>query len=253
MNPVRAILAIAIVGIAGWGGYAPRAQGGNAGDSTGQVEPVSNRPRALAQGPGGGNNQGPRGEGRRGPREGGPGGESGRGPGGPGGPEGGPPPPGELMNPETVDEIISIARDYDPELGNRLEDIRSKQPARLGGIIKEHMPNLGRLLWLKRNNPDLYKMRIEDFKLNRESESIAKQIREAGNDRPKTDKLKQQLRAKITEQFTQRQKIRERELLELEKKIEDLRREIRSRKEKQAELIAERENELIEKPSKAEW
>lgn len=262
MKPVRAILAVAIVGLAALNGGAPRAQGKAAvGDLPAPSLPAM-RPDsvlALAQGPGGQNPGGARGEGRenresrRGPREAdGPLGGPGMGPGGPGGP-GGSGGERDPMGPELMNDIIKVAHDYDPELGNRLEDIRKKNPERLKMVIGNHGPNLMRLVYLSRNNPEMYKMRIEEFKLNRESEDIAKQIREGGNDKPKTEKLRQQLRAKVTEQFTQRQKIRERELGDLEKRIEELRTEIRSRKEKQAELIAEREKELIEKPVKTEW
>lgn len=252
MNPVRAILVVAIVSLAGWGGVAPRAQGGGAdaaqlrndapsGVPEG-VELASDRRRTLAQAPGA---RGEGREGRRGPRDG----------------DGPPPPPGgepgsdrDPMGPEFMSDIIRVAHDYDPELGNRLEEIRKRNPDRFRQAIgPNNAPNLIRLVYLLRNNPEMYKMRIEEFKLNRESEDIAKQIREGGTDKGKLDKLRQQLRAKITEQFVQRQKIRERELGDLEKRIEDLRKEIRSRKEKQAELIAEREKELIEKPAKVEW
>lgn len=249
MKPVRAILAITIVGLAGWSGIVPIAKGGaDKSQDTPSLEAFNtDRPSKLAQAPGGG--AGPRGEGRE-PRRGS---REGDGPsmgGGPAGDGGGRDP----MGPEFVNDIVKVAHDYDPELGARLEEIKKRNPERIREAIGHtNGPNLMRLVYLLRNNPEMYKMRIEEFKLNRESEDIAKQVREGGSDKAKLDKLRQQLRAKVTEQFSQRQKIRERELSDLEKRIDELRKEIRSRKEKQAELIAEREKELIEKPAKVEW
>lgn len=157
------------------------------------------------------------------------------------------------LTPEELSEVVAVMKEYDPDVAMRLEEVRKANPERVRQMIAPHLPGLMRLIWLRRSNPELYQLRIQDFRINRESETLGRQLRDVGADPAKTDPLRTQLRAKLIDQFELRQKIRERELEQLEKRIAELRGEIRSRKAARDALIGQRIDQLTGKSVKVEW
>jgi hypothetical protein len=159
------------------------------------------------------------------------------------------------LTPAQVKELIGIIHEVDPDKGLRMENAFRENPDKVRQVLSPVFPKLMQLNNLKRRDPELYKLRLEDFRLNLATEDLAGQYRTAtqAKDQAKADAVKEQLHTKLTEHFKLRQKIQEHELEALEHKIADLRTQIEARRASADQLIDDRFNQLVAKPIKPEW
>jgi hypothetical protein len=162
---------------------------------------------------------------------------------------------GSILTRQQFDEIISVMREYDPALADRLSAYAEKNPDRIGPVLAPHLPRLMQLVYLKRHNPDMFRLRVQDYTLNRASLDAAQSLRDAARskDEDRAAQLRTELRERVTEHFRLRQRMRELELDQLQQRIEELRGQIRQRKDRQAQLIDERVDELTGKAPRGEW
>jgi hypothetical protein len=169
--------------------------------------------------------------------------------------EGGGPPMMRVLTEEQIDEAISILNDVNPQRARELEKIRKENPERAAEIIRENMLPILELGILKRRAPEIYKYRVEDYKLNRQTEDIAREYRAAveKKDDAAAKAKHQELIAKLNEQFAVRQKMREEQVARLEKQIAEMKTKIEATAKAKDELIKERVEELTNKEGKPEW
>ncbi|MCX5658441.1 MAG: hypothetical protein NTW19_01810 [Planctomycetota bacterium] len=161
---------------------------------------------------------------------------------------------GPALSPEQMKEAIAILHEIDPAKAQRLEAWLKTNPDAAKGVVMPAMPKLMQLGFLKRHNPEMYQLRLADMKLTSDTEELAKQYKQASEAKdPKAAGLQTQMRAKLVEHFTLRQKIQEAELAALEKRIAELRELIAARKTSQDQLIQDRFDELITRPNRPEW
>lgn len=162
---------------------------------------------------------------------------------------------GPNLSPEQMKEAISILREIDPAKAQRLETWLKSNPDTAKGVVMPAMPKLMHLSMLRRNNPEMYQLRLTDMKLANDTEELARQYRQAGEakDTAKANALAQQVKGKLAEHFQLRQKIQERELAMLEKRIAELREQIAARKTSQDQLIEDRFIDLTSRVNKPEW
>ncbi|MCE9589771.1 MAG: hypothetical protein K8S99_04535 [Planctomycetes bacterium] len=175
------------------------------------------------------------------------GGEGQRGPGGPGG---GPP-----LTDAQVKEAMDLLREFRPEMAKRIEEYKAKNPDKAQDMMRPMMGRLLEMAHLKRTDPELFKLRVDDFKLERGVDELAGQVRDArrAGDTKKADDLTAQLKTKLSEQFDLRQKLRERELANMEKHLAEMRQRIETRKNSRDELIKSRLDEVTGASTKPEW
>lgn len=152
-----------------------------------------------------------------------------------------------------IDEAMQLLREIDPELFNKIGELRSKNPERVAAVLFQHLPRLAPLAVLKKSDPELFKLKIEDMKLDRETHDAVKQLRAAAKDEVKSKEMREKIQEMVTRQFYVRQEIREHELASLEKKVGELREQIEARKDAREELIKDRIKQLTSKEETAEW
>lgn len=194
-------------------------------------------------------------------------GREGMGPGGPGGPGGGPGMagegfrgPGQFMDgppePLTAEEqslAMSVVEDYDPALAERILALRQQNPERAMSMLRQHMPTIRRYMTMKNQDPALYELTIRDTKLTNQSERLGQQIRQTGGEGPTAESMRQTLRGVLTELFDVRQKMREKQLEALERRIAEMRRQTESRRDMRDQLIDQRLEELVKGTRDPMW
>ena len=178
---------------------------------------------------------------------------------GPGhGPHKGPPP--MQLSESDIDAAIEVLNAMRPEAGEKLAKLREDSPERVAEALHREFPRIRYFLMLKRIDPQMYSLRVEDIKLAARSHQLAGQIKEAqtqaegeADNAARIQTLAEQLRDTVRAHFAIRQQIRERELERLVSRIESLREKLASQAENQNDLIEQRIAELVEGDDRAEW
>ncbi len=96
---------------------------------------------------------------------------------------------------------------------------------------------------LQQNDPEMYKLLQADNDLERQSQELAVQYRQAPKDQQEA--IKQKLEKAVTEHFEARQQRRLLELKRLEEELKRLRDSIDKRKEAQPQIVNRRVSELL--------
>ncbi len=153
---------------------------------------------------------------------------------------------GSNLTTEQMNDAIAILHEFDPERAQRLEERLHDNPRLARAAIAPILPKLTSINYLKTHNPELYKLRLEDFKMNSSEQELAAAYHQAiqKNDTEKSTQLMTKLQAKVTEHFNLRQTMQEREVEMRETKIYDLRQQIEAGKTAQQQLIADHIAEL---------
>ncbi|QDU72523.1 hypothetical protein [Mucisphaera calidilacus] len=130
---------------------------------------------------------------------------------------------------EFIDAAMEIVGELDPDAVQRMRYMAERNPHMLLEIMRRRFPRLEALMELRETNPELFQLRIQDFKLNARTMMQAKRIRELEEnlaDPAEIERQETDLREAIAEHFEVRQKIREIELKDLETEIERLTRQV---------------------------
>jgi hypothetical protein len=96
---------------------------------------------------------------------------------------------------------------------------------------------------LEQNDPEMFKLLKADTDLDRQSQELAVQYRQAPKDQQVA--IKQKLEKAVTEHFEARQQRRLLELKRLEEELKRLRESIDKRKEAQPQIVNRRVSELL--------
>ena len=96
---------------------------------------------------------------------------------------------------------------------------------------------------LEQDDPEMYRLLAEDNRLEREAQSLARQVRAAKSD--EREKLRAELAVTVDKHFEVRQQRRELSLKRMEEELKRLREAIESRTKGREEIVQKRLTELI--------
>lgn len=146
-----------------------------------------------------------------------------------------------LLTTEERQSLIEIIRMIHPEKAEQLEKIAVDHGDRVNAALRRFWSQGRPLLELKKNDQEMFELKVNDMRLNREAGELARQFRQAHrrNDEQESQDLHAQITDKLGEQFEVRQKIRERELDHLEKRLDGMRALVEERQSSRQELIDE--------------
>lgn len=132
------------------------------------------------------------------------------------------------MTPEMVDRIIEVADDVSPELGKLIREKRSASPEELSQAMRQNTRRLIGLAVLKERNPELYKTRVEELRVQLELRVLGEQFMkaQADGDKAAMEALSAQIDQKVTRQVDLDLKARAQELLVLSQQMDNLRHEL---------------------------
>jgi hypothetical protein len=96
---------------------------------------------------------------------------------------------------------------------------------------------------LEQDDPEMYRLLVEDNRLDREAQALARQVRAAKSD--EREKLRAELAVIVDKHFEVRQQRRELSLKRMEEELKRLREAIESRTKGREEIVQKRLTELI--------
>ena len=155
---------------------------------------------------------------------------------------------------EQIDQSLELLRRIDAEAADRVARLRQEDPERVEAELRRQIPRLEGFLALRRYDPQMYELRVEDYRLARESRDVAKRLMQARREDDRNEReLERKLEDLVEAHFEIRQQIRERELAWLQRRIERLREQLDERADERKSLIEQRIAELTESGEAAQW
>ncbi|MEM8738380.1 MAG: hypothetical protein AAGG38_07890 [Planctomycetota bacterium] len=154
--------------------------------------------------------------------------------------------PRRFLTDAQIDTAMQIIAQIQPELSERLEALRERDPASLRSTLERRFHRVRFLVQLKARDPAMFELRITDLKLERDTRFLAQQARQASqaDEKDRYRDLVDQIEVKVAEHFDVRQAIREREIESLKQKLESLEERLDQRGDDRKDLIEERVKEL---------
>lgn len=162
---------------------------------------------------------------------------------------------GPQLSDEEIAEAMEVLKEYDAKVAAHAESLRETNPTRYRMLVRRYMPQIRRLMYLKKSEPEAYELHLDDMRLGAESERLAREYREADrdNDLGRVADLRRELKDVVTRHFDVRQRIKERQLARLEEMVKRLRDQIDERREQRPVLIDGRMDELTSDRRERMW
>lgn len=161
----------------------------------------------------------------------------------------------DRIGPEQIDAALDVLDEVDPELAARVRQYRQQEPEAVLMRLRPHLPGLMRLVHLKQSDPEHYALRVADTRLERQTLDLSRQHREAAQrgDEAAAAELRESLRQALAEHFDVRQRLREKMLADLKKRVEQMQQQIQQRQSARQELIEQRLGELTGQAAGPRW
>lgn len=157
------------------------------------------------------------------------------------------------LSPQQINQIMDFLKATEPDVYKKAEILRRSDPQQFARLITEAAPNFARLEHLRKTDPKLLHLTLQDLADTHESFKLAGELRQPGLPPSAMQLLRTRLRQVVTAQFDLRQQIRLHELNELVKKINELKAQLKHRKTQRQEIIQRRMAQLIGKPPSVNW
>lgn len=153
---------------------------------------------------------------------------------------------GFRMSEADLDAAYDIVVRLYPELAERLDTLRSEDPRQFKQTLERRFPRVRFLVQLQERDPAMFELRMTDISLDRQTDALAKQLREARaeDDKDGYKALRDEIETKVAEHFDVRQQIRAMEIEILKAKLEELEESLDDRDDDRKDLIELRVNEL---------
>ncbi len=150
------------------------------------------------------------------------------------------------MDAEEVDAARRIVGVLYPELAERLEALYAKDPEEARETLERRFPRVRFLVRLEKHDPEMYLLRMNDIRLERQIDHQFEQLGEAreAEDEAAYTQARAALETLVTEHFDVRHQIREREIIDLERRLAELKKRWDEQSEDRAALIQQRLDEL---------
>ena len=163
------------------------------------------------------------------------------------GPADGPPGPrGPLqMSPAEAERTLENLRKELPDVANALDELRKESPRMAEGMTRRLAPRFRDAMELREREPELFRLRVEEI---RSGMGVLRAIRSyrVAQELPETDAAKTQrvtdattqVRSAVAAALDQRLAIQEYETKRLERRLEQLKRELAERRERKDEAVS---------------
>ncbi len=149
--------------------------------------------------------------------------------------------PPRPLTAEQRDELLAVLDRINPQMKDRLERAVKDNPQRAGRVMAHlyHSRRIQELLETRRDDPRRFATMASESRHRVAAAQLARQIRKArqAGDTQRVNELSTRLREQLEGMFEARQALRERELAELERRIDRLRDELKDHRQRKAELI----------------
>ncbi|GEM_PF-3689381 len=152
---------------------------------------------------------------------------------------------------DLLKEVMAVIQDFDEALYTRLSAALESNPEVVKSRLKTDLRRWMAAVELKRNDPELYELNVKDRQYSHETSRLVGEYFAAKrqNDTEKLDSIQGELDTLVGKHFDVRQKLRERDLAQLEQRLEFLRKQVQQRRERRAEIIKQHLSQLFGGPA----
>lgn len=164
-----------------------------------------------------------------------------------------PPKPVICLNADQIARIMQFLQRTQPDVYQKAMALRHSHPRKFVKLISEAAPNFRWLEHLQKHDPKLFNLTLQDIADTHKSFQIAGELRQPGQPKAESEKLRARLVRVVTDQFDVRQKIRTHELNRLLRRINTLRADLKDRQQKRMQIIDRRVSSLIGRPPSLNW
>ncbi|HMN94910.1 MAG TPA: hypothetical protein PKC43_00770 [Phycisphaerales bacterium] len=132
------------------------------------------------------------------------------------------------LSAEQVDGLIEVAEAIAPEWAEWLRNHRESDPEALRRAIGTHGRRLVALAVLREQSPDLYALKIDELRIQREVGDVGRRYRiaAAAGDEAAASRLLEELRQKVTQQVDKELRARAAELVALDLQLKALQKQL---------------------------
>ena len=159
-------------------------------------------------------------------------------------------PRGERSNldkipPRTVDRVMEIAKELDPEFAEQLTNMCHDDPEAFKNLIRRQGRRLRSLVQLRESDPDLFEVKLNELKIDAEISLITKSIRVLGVDEAVSQAQIATLRGLVRAKTALRLRVQTLSIDRLEKHIAALREKIANTSARFDEVVEEQVQQLL--------
>jgi hypothetical protein len=149
---------------------------------------------------------------------------------------------GMAMSAEMFEQVIAVAKDVSPEMGEKLEQLRDLPPEEKVQAMRQNARRLVTLVVLKKRNPELYDTRVKELRVQLELHGLGEKFMtaEAKKDSSAMATLGAEIEKKVKIQVELDLKARAQELRAMDQQLVDLKKELEVEVKERAGRVAER-------------
>lgn len=140
-------------------------------------------------------------------------------------------------------ELMAALEKEDPELHQRLMELKKRNPMKFRHELGQLLREKTELEELRQHDPDFYQLMSETRKLERQVERLVEKIHRTGGG--SQESLRSEIKDILGQLFDAREKIKQRELNDLRKKVEDMERQLQQRRANKEIMVDQRMRELL--------
>jgi len=163
-----------------------------------------------------------------------------------------PPPPPLKLTDEQKASLMEYINQFDPVHHEKLKQLEAKSLESFDEALTRYALRFNELRKLRSRNPERYNRIFNERMIDDESFKLAQEYKKQELESEK-EKIHTQLEEVLYDQFEDRQKIREEEILRLEAKIQELKENLEKRQEKIDQIVEERLRKLLELEKELKW
>jgi hypothetical protein len=151
------------------------------------------------------------------------------------------------LTPAQVEEFLAILHEQNPKLETRIRDAMAEYPETVKEIISRHWAKVKPLIDMKRHDPEMFELKLQEIKLTRQCDDLSKRLR-ANADPGMADQNKEQIKQLLSERFDVRQKMRDLNAVRIEKQAQDVRANIQAQLKSRDKTLAEELKAVLAAP-----
>lgn len=146
---------------------------------------------------------------------------------------------------ENKDEVVRFIREHFPEKAARLNALKRRNPELFHRKRQELAQEVRRLIDLKERDPGAFRIQVEEMRLRDELQRLAREARGLAVGSRERQEAEKTLKDAVRRSFELRQKVKEAEVADLRRRLQELEGSLSRRTERREQLIQERTQELL--------
>jgi hypothetical protein len=147
---------------------------------------------------------------------------------------------------ERRDEVVQFIRETFPEKARMMEKLRRRDPAEFQRRRQQLAEEVKRLLVLRDENPELFKVQVDEMRLRDELGRLAREARREKEGSRERQEAEKKLKEAVGRSFDLRQRIKEAELEDLRARLKELESTLERRAGRRAQMVEERSRDLLQ-------